>query len=112
MNKKLINLIVFVGLFNLTSRTLADGITAPAGVPDNFPQLLTNIASAVGEIVTTLGGIMIIYAGILYLLSAGSPEKVGAAKKAMIYAVAGIVIGLAATTIAAAVNNVIAGTAP
>jgi NAD/NADP transhydrogenase beta subunit len=40
---------------------------------------------------------MIIVAGILYLISAGNPGRIETAKKALIYAIAGIVISMLAT---------------
>ena len=77
-------------------------ITNPlaAGGVDNFDQLLTKIITGVAGIVASLSVIMIIIAGILYLTSAGSPERIGVAKKALIYAIVGIVIAIAAESIA------------
>lgn len=64
-----------------------------------FTELLLKIAGAVGALVGALGTIMLIVAGILFLLSAGRPEAITKAKTALIYAIAGIAIGLAATAI-------------
>ena len=71
-----------------------------AGGVNNFDQLLTKIITGVAGIVASLSVIMIIIAGILYLTSAGSPERIGVAKKALIYAIVGIVIAIAAESIA------------
>jgi hypothetical protein len=108
MNKKIIYSVIFLSLFCLVSFALADSvsITNPLSGVNNFNDLLTKIATAVGELIATLGTIMLIVSGILYLTSAGSPEKIGAAKKALIYAIAGIVIGLAATAIVAAIKQI------
>ena len=65
------------------------------------------IASAIGPLIASLGSVMIIVAGILYLTSAGSPEKVGTAKKALVYAIAGIAIGLAASSIVQIVKGIV-----
>jgi len=108
MNKKITSIIIFISLLCLSSSALAVQIEnplAPGGV-NCFSQLLTKIASGVGELVASLGVIMIIVAGILYLTSAGSPEKIGVAKKALIYAIAGIAIGLAATVIVQIIKDV------
>jgi len=109
MNKKIICSVVFVGLFCLIHPVFGDGvtITPPEGVPTTFCALLTQIAGAVGMIIASLGGIMIVVAGILYLTSAGSPERMGTAKKALVYAIAGIVIGLSATVIVDVIKEVI-----
>lgn len=66
---------------------------------DNFTDLLLKIAGAVGALVGALGTIMLIVAGILFLLSAGRPEKILQAKAAVGYAIMGIAIGLTATAI-------------
>ena len=90
--------------------SLAVSIANPLSGTSTFSALLTKIASGVGTVIASLGAVMIIVAGILYLTSAGSPEKVGTAKKALIYAIAGIAIGLAATSIVEIVKNVIGAT--
>jgi len=105
MNKKIIYLAIFVSIFCSASFALAQ-ITNPLGVND-FPALLGKIAIEVGNLIAILGTIMIIVAGILYLTSAGSPERMGTAKKALIYAIAGIAIGLAASTIVSIILNII-----
>ena len=60
-------------------------------------------------LIASLGTIMIIVAGIFYLTSAGSPERIGVAKKALIYAIAGIAIGVAATAIANIIVDILKG---
>lgn len=72
-----------------------------------FPALLTRIVGEVGKLISYLGTIMLIVAGILYLTSAGNPERMGKAKTALVYAIAGIVIGLAASTIVNIIKDVI-----
>ncbi len=114
-SKRIISLVIFVCLFCTAGLVFADpgsssvSIVAPAGVPTDFPTLLGNIASKAGEIVAVIGTIMIIVAGIFYLTSAGSPERIGVAKKALLYAIVGIVIGLAAKAISDAILQVING---
>ena len=106
MNKKIISLVILVGLFFCAQAALGQAvITPPAGVPQDFSTILTNIVKTVGTVIASLGTIMIIIAGILYLTSAGSQERLTTAKKALIYAVVGIVIGLSATTIVSIVEG-------
>jgi len=108
MNKKIASVIIFVSLFGLTSFTLAQvTIPNPLGGVNSFYGLLINIAYAVGGLVASLGIIMIMVAGILYLTSAGSPEKMATAKKALVYAIIGIFIGLASTAIIAIIKEII-----
>lgn len=90
---------MMLSVFGTSIVVLAEGggvtIPNPLGSTD-FGGLLRKIADAVGTLIATLGTIMIIVAGILYLTSAGSPERMSKAKTALVYAIAGIVIGLAA----------------
>lgn len=82
-------------------------IQNPLNGVNNFSDLLLKIAAGVGDLFTYIGVIMIIVAGIFYLTSAGSPERIGTAKKALIYAIVGIVIGLAATAIVNIIKDVL-----
>ena len=50
---------------------------------------------------------MIVVSGILFLLSAGNATKMETAKKALIYAIIGICIGVGASTIVAIVKSLI-----
>jgi hypothetical protein len=113
IKKGFIHLIIFVSILTISSSVMAVTIDNPlaGGGVNSFPQLLTKIAQAVGTLIASLGTIMIIISGILYLTSAGSPEKINKAKTALGYAIVGIAIGLAATAISTTILNVIgAGT--
>lgn len=103
--------IIIIGLFCLVSFSLA-GRCDPGKIcnpldADTFEDLLMQIVKAVGTLITTLGTIMLIVAGILYLTSAGSPERMGKAKTALIYAIAGIAIGLAASAIVDIIKDIV-----
>lgn len=74
---------------------------------NTFGDLLSKIADGVGTLIATLATIMLIIAGILYLTSAGSPERITKAKKALVYAIAGIAIGVAAKAIVALLKDVL-----
>ncbi len=82
-------------------------IINPLGTTDTIPKLLAKITTVVGTVIASLGTIMIVVAGILYLTSAGSPEKTKTAKTALIYAVIGIAIGVSASLISSVVNSVL-----
>ena len=114
MNKKIVAHIIAFGILLCFVFPALVVATAPAipnplaqGGVNNFGDLLGKIATGVGTLIATLGTIMIIVAGILYLTSAGSPEKIGTAKKALTYAIAGIVIGIAASAIVAIIKDII-----
>ena len=100
MNKKIVLLLVLISLFGLVSSTSAAVVIPnPLGGVNDFGQLLLKIAQAVGVLIGALGTIMIIVAGILFLTSAGSTERITKAKTALVYAIAGIAIGVSATAI-------------
>jgi hypothetical protein len=98
MNKKALYLLITVGLFfsiGLVSAQTVENPLKAAGIND-FPTLLEKIATAVGGIVASLAFLMLIVAGIFFLLSAGNPNMLGRAKQALTYAIIGAAIGLAA----------------
>lgn len=99
MNKFFLYLIVFVSFF-----ALAGLVSAQIVIPNplnvwTIPDLLRNIFTAVAGLVGAISVIMIVIAGIFYLTSAGSPEKMETAKKALTYAIIGMVVAVAAVTI-------------
>ena len=85
---------------------------AKVTIPDplggaSFSQVILKIAAGVGELIATVGGIMILISGFMYLLAGGSPEKVNVAKKTLIYAIAGMVVGLGADAIIGEVQKIV-----
>lgn len=108
MDKKIIFVIVFISLFALTgvgnSQVIIDN---PLVGVNDLCDLLTKIAGAVAGLVGVISVIMIIVAGMMYLLSAGSPDKITKAKTALIYAIVGLAIAIAAGSIVATIKGVI-----
>ena len=84
MNKKILFLYLFSAILILPISVLA----APAN--------LTGVTTMVKDLLNTLATIFVVIgwvvAGILYLTSAGSPEKTGTAKKALVAAIIGTVV--------------------
>lgn len=74
------------------------------GCINDFGVLFLRIAWVAGGLIASLGTIMIIVAGIMFLTSAGSAERMGAAKKALMYAIIGIIIGISASVIVATIQ--------
>jgi len=107
MNKKALYLFSVMSLFCITSTALAVTIPNPLGDTKTFCQLLTKIAGQVGMLIASLGAIMIIVAGILFLTSAGSTEKLTKAKAALTYAIVGIAIGVSATVIVKVIQEIL-----
>ncbi len=110
MNMKkgyVLSLSLFVGLFCVAPLALGQ-IKNPSNYND-FPALLGGLADKIGMLLASLGAIMIVIAGIFYLLSAGVPERVNTAKKALMYAVGGIIVGSTAVAISTWVQQVAQG---
>lgn len=61
-----------------------------------------NVALQVGGTIVVIGWIIV---GILYLTAAGSPEKIGTAKKALVAVVIGTILVIIATAAYDIVNN-------
>src|SRR6185295_12538785 len=104
MKKQIIFFLVLVSFLGFSGFAAADAITLPnplclggAGSPgciNDFTTLVTKLTSFVLTILGALASLVIIYAGILYLTSAGNPAQVEKAKNALKYAVIGIVMAL------------------
>ena len=88
---------MFAGLFCFAYLALGAGI--PNTGPASFKALFEGIAKAVGGIIAALGTVMFIISGAIYVTSGGNPQRMDLAKKTLIYAIIGMVVGLAATAI-------------
>lgn len=109
MNKKIIYLFAILGLFCLAVPVLAQTVTLtnPLKGIDTFPALLTKIAGAIAPIIASLAVLMLIIAGIIFLISAGNPNMLSKAKAALTYAIIGAVVALAAAGIVELIKKVI-----
>lgn len=112
MNKKLVSLLTLTCLFGLASFAFAAPVVLDNPLPgvNDFKTLLLNVARTIGRLIGALGTIMIIVAAILYLTSAGSPDKMTKAKTALFYAIIGIAIGISAETITTIILDVLQNT--
>lgn len=97
---------VFVGLF-FAGSVLAVSITNPISATD-FRTLILDIVDGVTLIISPVLVIMFVLAGILYLTSAGNPERINSAKACVTYAIIGTVITLSAAGLAAYLETLFA----
>lgn len=98
---KKIYLILFSAIITLLpKKTLAVEVISPGSVPPalssgpTFQKLLANVINILLYVAGIASVIVIVIAGILYIVSAGSPERTKAAKDALLYAIIGLVISL------------------
>lgn len=95
-----------VGLLFCDIAVAAGGLTNPIG-SESFGALISKIAGEAGKLVAGLSIIMVIIAGIMFMFSAGDPGKLQNAKSALLYAIIGAVIALAAGAISVAITTII-----
>lgn len=115
MKIKTISFIVSGGLFCLVVPTTIYAVDPcplgkicnPLTGVNNFGDLLEKIAVGVGAVVASLAVLMLIIAGILFLISAGNPTMLTRAKQALTYAIIGAAIALAASGLVALLKNII-----
>ena len=107
MNKRIILSVVLVSLFVLPLLALGQGVTVPNYGPSDFPSAIGKIVTQVGNLIAGLGTVMFVISGILYIGSTANPELRGTAKKALIYSILGMVLGLCASAIVSFVSTAV-----
>lgn len=108
MQKKYILLLVAELIF-LPVLVLGVTLDNPIGF-DNFPDLFEAIIVGVADIIGALGGLMILVSGFLFMTSVGDVGKLGVAKKALLYAIIGMLIALLSRPIIAVVKSLMGAT--
>jgi hypothetical protein len=77
---------------------------------DTSKSLAELIAGVIDFVLPIVGGIimlMVIYGGFLYITSGGDPEKVGKAKKTLMWAVLAVILIVISYSIVVALNEVV-----
>ena len=104
MKKKLFLLIIVITSFFIAVNFVFAQVTIPKFGPGTWDELLGNIIKIVRDVVGSVAAIMLIVAGIMYLISAGDPGRMTLAKQCLTYAIIGLVIALAAEAIVASIK--------
>jgi hypothetical protein len=98
MNKSIIRKVFAFGCLVVLGLSLslvvsADEVqlTSPITATD-FKSFFTSLAEGVAAIIGPAAVLMIVIAGVLFVTSAGSPEKIKTAKTCLIYAIIGGII--------------------
>jgi hypothetical protein len=108
--KKIItNIFIFVCLLCVAGTTFAVGIDNPLTGVSDFPTLFNNLVKTFMDLLTALGTLMVMVAGILYLTSAGNPGRMQTAKTALGLACIGLLIGLSGSAIVDTIKNTTTG---
>jgi len=104
--KKIALSLAVVGMAVLPILALAQvGGSAPGTFAVSLESLGQMIVNQIWVVFTVLAIICLIIAGVLFLTSQGDPEKIAKARSALIWGIAGIVVGILAFTIIAVIRG-------
>ncbi len=73
----------------------------------NFGDLIARITIFISEVIAALAVLMLVVAGIFFVLAGANPENVNKAKHIALYAIIGLAIALAATGLVRVIQAVI-----
>ena len=96
--RKILSILILVAV-------LALPITASAVL--TIEQLIDRLKPVIWTVFGFIALLCFVYAGIMFLTAGGNPDKVGAARKAFLYGVVGIVVGIIAYGIVAIMTNIL-----
>jgi hypothetical protein len=107
----ILTVLVIFGILTSTDLALAQRtieLQNPLGCPD-IECVLRAIANFLLIIASPILVIIVLYSGFLFLVSAGEPEKLGQAKKALLWAVIGFAIILINWGFASIIAEILGG---
>ena len=84
-------------------------IENPLGETSDITTLVENILNFLWNLAFVIAPILIVYAGYLYLSSAGNEDKVKKAQKALIWAIVGFAVILIASGVPAIIQKLLSG---
>ena len=103
----------FVGIFFLILPFLTSAqYSPPSGTQlptGDLTQIIITVMQWILVILGAIGVIGFVIAGIIYLTSAGDDNRIGTAKKAMLYSIIGVIVGIMGYVIIQAVNSMLDG---
>ena len=110
MRKVIILLLLVVISFSFFSLiVMANGSPPRLDNPlssSNIKQLIEKITDTVTKVIGTLAVIMLLIAGILFLTSAGDPNRMGTARTCLFYAIIGIAVALGAKAVTEVIEKI------
>lgn len=101
--RKLSTSLFTAAVLSIPSLANAQSLINPLGTTD-IPTIVGNIISAILGLVGVIALVMFVWGGLLWMTSAGNPERVEKGKKTLIWATIGIVVIFSAYAL---VNTVI-----
>ncbi len=108
MNKKLITLSIVSILLVLPIFTLAiNPIDQPQRGTFDIATAIDNIFGFIWPIFIAFAVLMFIFAGFLFLTAQGDPTKISSAKKALIWGIIGVAVGILSSSIPFIINGIL-----
>jgi len=101
-----ISILVAMPVLGATSTAIFDN---PLGKTSDISALVSNIINFLIILAIPITAILVVYAGYLYITSAGNEEKVKIAQKALVWAIIGFAIVLIANSIPAIIQEFLSG---
>ena len=93
----------------IANPTGGSGVTSPINSVTGVQDLLNRVLRIMYVIFFIIAAIFIVLAAFKYLTAQGDEEKVGEAKKMLIYAIVAIAVALIATGVSSVVGGVLGG---
>lgn len=84
-------------------------IPNPLGETSDISTLVSNIIKFFIILAIPITAILVVYAGYLYITSAGNEEKIKTAQKALIWAIVGFAVVLVASSVPAIIEEFLSG---
>lgn len=109
LKTKIVLLTVLVFSLLLISISSAIDIQNPLGENSDIYTLVMKILNFLIILAIPLSAILIVYAGLLYITSAGNAEKIKTAQKTLIWALIGFAIVLIAKAVPAIIQEFLSG---
>lgn len=103
---------VYAGSFFFSRISYAQGKIANPIKAESFTEIVGAITVFATKIVTPVSVLVILYAGLLYMFSAGNPEKVKKARQALTWALVGLAIVLIGQGFIYIIQDVLKGGQP
>lgn len=101
-------IIILIPLLTIFGASL--NLENPLGQTSDISTLLSNIVNFLIWLAFPVAAILIVYAGYLYITSAGNEQKVKTAQKALIWALIGFAVVLIASSVPAIIQQFLSGT--
>ena len=115
MKKSFLMIIIFTAVFLLPLLVMAQTSPSPGTtvtIPnplgtDSIPEVIGRIIDFLLKVAVPLATLVVLYAGFLFLTAGGDTEKINQAKKALLWAVIGVVVLMMARGVIEVIKSIL-----